>query len=103
MGSVGSVKLSVEIGFIAMTLAYGMVFLLSFIGYIEDTHPDHPTDVLAFSVIVFLVARSNLRKVPIPSLLKTVVQDAAYYFLVIFTSHLVPVMFLAFTSVSTLS
>jgi len=96
-------KLSIEIGFIAMTLSYGMEFLLSFINYIEDTHPEHPTDVLAFSVIVYLVVRSNLRKVPIPSLLKTVVQDATYYFLVIFTSHLVLVMFLAFASVRTSS
>ena len=96
-------KLSVEIGFIAMTLAYGMVPLLLFIGYIEDIHLDHLTDTLAFSIIVYLVIRSNIRKVPIPSILKTIVQDATYYFLVIFTSHLMLVMFLAFANVSTLS
>ena len=94
-------KLPVEIGFIAMTLAYGIELL--FIGYIEDVHPDHPADILAFSVIVYLVVRSSVRRVPIPSLLKTIVQDATYYFLVIFTSHLVLVMFLAFASVSTSS
>ena len=63
-------------------------------------HSDHPVDVLAFSVIVYLVVQSNVDKVPIPSLLKTIVQDATYYFLVIFTSHFVLVMFLAFASVS---
>jgi len=93
--------LSGEIGFIAMSLAYGTELHLSSIDHIEDTHSDHPADVLAFSVIVYLVVRSNVDKVPIPSLLKTIVQDATYYFLVIFTSHFVLVMFLAFASVST--
>ena len=66
-----------------------------------DTHPDHLPDVLAFSVIVFLVVRSNVTKIPLPSLLKTIVRDATYYFLVIFTSHLVTAMFFWFASVST--
>jgi len=70
------------------------------IDHLGDTHSDHPADVLAFSVVVFLVARSKATKVPIPSLLKIMVQDATYYFLVIFTSHIVLVMFLAFASVS---
>ena len=66
-------------------------------------HPDHLADVLAFSVIVFIVVRSNVRNVPIPGLLKTIVQDATYYFLVIFTSHFTLMMFLLFASVSTSS
>jgi len=53
-------------------------------------------DLLAFSVIVYLVVRSNVKKVPIPSLLKIIARDATCYFLVIFTSHLVFVMFQAF-------
>jgi hypothetical protein len=64
-----------------------------------DIHSDHPTDILAFSVIVYLVVQSNVNKVPISKLFKTVVRDATYYFLVIFTSHLVFVMFLVFASV----
>jgi hypothetical protein len=64
-----------------------------------DTRPDHPTDFLAFSVIVYLVLRSNLNKVPIPRLFQIIAQDATYYFLVIFTSHFVIVMFLAFANV----
>jgi hypothetical protein len=62
-------------------------------------HSDCPTDSLAFSVIVYLVVRSNVNKIPIPGLLKIIVRDATRYFLVIFTSHLVFAMFLAFASV----
>ncbi|KAF9644217.1 hypothetical protein BDM02DRAFT_3263685 [Thelephora ganbajun] len=46
-------------------------------------------DFLAFALIIYLVARSNVYKFPIPSLLRTIAQDATLYFLVIFTSHLV--------------
>ena len=67
--------------------------------HLGDTHPDHPTDFLAFSVIVYLVVRSNVDKVPIPRLLKTIVRDATYYFLVIFSSHLVFMLFLLFANV----
>jgi len=92
--------LSAEIAFIAMTLVYGAKFLLPFVDHLGDTHSDHPADVLAFSVIVYLVVRSNVNKVPIPSLLKTIARDATHYFLIIFASHLVVVMFLALASVS---
>ena len=64
-----------------------------------DTHSDHPLDFLAFSVIVYLVVQSNVNKVPIPGLLRIIARDATHYFLVIFTSHLVFIMFLAFASV----
>ena len=67
--------------------------------YSGEAHSDHPTDLLAFSVIVYLVVRSNLYRVPIPSLLKTIARDATYYFLVISTSHFMLVMFMAFTNV----
>ncbi|KAF9644220.1 hypothetical protein BDM02DRAFT_3122279 [Thelephora ganbajun] len=46
-------------------------------------------DFLAFSLIIYLVARSNVYKSPIPSLLWTIAQDATLYFMFIFTSHLV--------------
>jgi hypothetical protein len=64
-----------------------------------DIHSDRPTDLLAFSVIVYLVVRSNVNKIPIPSLFKIVVRDATRYFLVIFTSHLVLMVFLKFANV----
>ena len=68
--------------------------------HLGDTHPDHLPDVLAFSVIVFLVVRSNVTKIPLPGILKTIVRDATYYFLVIFTSHLITAMFFWFACVS---
>ena len=67
--------------------------------YHRDTYFDHPTDLLAFSVIVYLVVRSNVYRVPIPSLLRTIAQDATYYFLVIFTSHFAAVMLMLLASV----
>jgi len=45
-------------------------------------------DLLAFLLIMYTALRSNLYQFQIPSLLRTVAQDATYYFLVIFTSHL---------------
>ena len=84
-----------------MSLLYGTKLLLSFVleARLGDTRSDRPTDLLAFSVIVYLVVRSNVDKVPIPGLLRTIARDATYYFLVIFTSHFVFVMFLALASV----
>ena len=93
-------NLSGEIGFLAMSVAYGTELLLSFIDHLKNTRTDHLVDFLAFSVIIYLVVRSNVNKIPIPSIFKTIARDATYYFLVIFTSQLVLVMFMAFTSVS---
>jgi len=70
----------------------------SLVLHLGDTHSDSPTDFLAFSVIVYLVVRSSAYRVLIPTLLKTIVRDATYYFLVVFTSHLVVVLFLWFVS-----
>jgi len=92
-------QLSVGIAFTTMSLAYGAELLLSFVDHL-DTHSDHPADALAFSVIVFLVVRSNVTKVPIPRILRIIARDATCYFLVIFTSHLVVVMFFWLASVS---
>jgi len=54
----------------------------------KGSNSDHPADLLAFAVIVYLALRSNAYRLPMPSLLKTIAQDATYYFLMIFTSHL---------------
>ena len=83
-----------------MSIAYGMELFLPFIDHLGDTRSDHPPDLLAFSVIIYLAVRSNVTKIPIPSIFKTIVQDATYYFLLIFASQLVLVMFLVFASVS---
>ena len=75
----------------------------SLVLHLEGIRFDRPADFLAFSLTVYLVVRSNLNKVPISRLFKTIAQDSTYYFLFIFTSHLVVVMSLAFASVRTSS
>jgi hypothetical protein len=91
--------LSVGIAYATIALVYGMKLLLFFELHPGDIHSDHPADLLAFSLIVFLVVQSNVNKIPISSLFKTIVLDATFYFLVIFTSHVVLVMFLIFAKV----
>ena len=71
----------------------------SLVVHLGDIHSDHPSDILAFSLIVYLVVRSNINKVPVPGLLRIIARDATYYFMVIFTLHLVLVLFLVFGSV----
>ena len=94
-------QFSGAIAFIAASLTYGTELLSSFIDHPGGIHSDYPTDFLTFSVIVYLVIRSNVTKIPIPGLLKIIVRDATCYFLVIFASHFVYVIFLLFASVST--
>ena len=65
----------------------------------DRSHSDHPADFLAFSVIIYIVVRSNINRVPIPWLFRIIVRDATCYFLFIFTSHLLVVLFLWFASV----
>jgi len=96
-------QLSVEWVFITVSLTYGTELLLLFIDRPGDTNFDHSVDCLAFLVIIYLVVRSNVKKLPIPSILKTIAQDATYYFLVIFASHLLFMFLFRFSSVSTLS
>ena len=93
-------QMTAIIRFIVVSLACGTQFLLSFINHLEDTHSDHLPDLLAFSVVIYLVVRSGVKKVPLPRILKTIARDTTYYFLIIFTSHVVLVMFLVFASVS---
>jgi len=95
-------RLSAIIGFITMSLAYGTEPLLSFVNNLEDTRSDHLPDILAFLVVIYLVVRFKLNGVPIPSIFKIITRDTTYYFLVMFTSHLL-VTFLAFARVSTSS
>jgi len=90
-------QLDFDIAFNTTSLVYGTEYLI--LHPEGEAHPDHPPDFLAFSVIVYLVVRSNVDKVPIPSLLRTIARDATYYFLVIFTSQFTFVMFVAFANV----
>jgi len=59
-----------------------------------------PTDSSVFLVIVVLAAKSGIAGYKMPRGLRTIVQDATIYFLVIFTSHLVFEMTLVFARVS---
>ena len=57
----------------------------SYLNSVTDT----TLDFLAFLIIIFLAAKSGLKGFKMPSILRTIVQDATVYFLVIFTSHFV--------------
>ena len=71
--------------------------------FILETDSDHPADLPAFLLIIYLVVRANPNKIPIPRLFKIIAQDATYYFLIIFTSHFVLELTLLFATVRTLS
>jgi len=94
---------SFGIGFIAVSLGYSTERFPLFNDRLKVTHSDHPPDLLAFSVIVYLMVQSKINKVPTPGLFKAIAQDTMYYVLVVFTSHLVFVFFFSFGNVSTLS
>ena len=59
-----------------------------------------PTDASVFVVIVVLAAKSGIQGYKIPKVLRTILQDATLYFLVIFTSHFVFEASLLFARVS---
>lgn len=58
-----------------------------------------PADTLAFLLIIYVALQSNMWQFGIPSLFKTLAEDATRYFLVIFTSHLVLELTLIFGTV----
>jgi len=60
-----------------------------------------PTDSAVFLVIVLIAAKSAIKGYKVPGVLRTIVQDATIYFLVIFTSHFIFEMMLIFGRVST--
>ena len=70
----------------------------------DNTHSDPPArryiDTLAFSLILFVAARSKVMKARIPSVLGTMAQDAALYFVLIFSSHFTLVMTMTLGRVS---
>jgi hypothetical protein len=51
-------------------------------------------DLLAFSIIAFTARKSRMGgPLPIPTILDAILHDATYYFLLIFTAHLVSLLF----------
>ena len=92
------------VGTMPLDVAYGIISLLygtkPIVLHPEgEAHSDHPLDLLTFSLIVYLVIRFNVHRVPLPGLLRTIARDATHYFLVIFTSQFVLAMFLLFANV----
>ena len=57
-------------------------------------------DSLAFLLILFLTARSEKQGLKIPTILRTMAEDATRYFLVIFSAHLAFVLTLNLGRVS---
>ena len=57
-------------------------------------------DFLAFSLIIFLAARSKTPGLRAPTILRTIAVDATRFFLVVFASHFVLTMTLALGRVS---
>jgi len=57
-------------------------------------------DFFAFSLIIFLAAKSRTADLRVPTVLGTIARDATWYFLVIFSSHLVLEMTLTLGRVS---
>jgi len=55
-------------------------------------------DLFTFLVIMYTALRNNLYQSKILRLFNTIVQDAAYYFLIIFTSHLLFGLILVFST-----
>jgi len=82
---------------------YGHLALLRFAFFLFRRVPSQlsrVTDISAFLVIVVLAAKSGIRGFRMPGILRTIVQDATVYFLVIFTSHFVLEMTLILARVS---
>ena len=57
-------------------------------------------DLLAFSLIIYLTAKSKASRLGVPTILGTIAEDATRYFLVIFSSHFVLEMTLSLARVS---
>jgi len=90
-----------EITNTVLSLVYGVFCSLSLGIPIAAT--DHPfvKDAVAFSIIVYSMKwRGVTRAHGVPSLLDKIVRDATVYFVVIFTSHLLLLLFEFFAPVS---
>lgn len=86
------------------TCLYCHLALLRFAFFFARKFPSqltHITDFSAFLVIIVLAAKSGIKGFRMPGILRTIVQDATIYFLVIFTSHFVLEMTLIVARVST--
>ena len=81
-------SMSADICFATIAVIYGTKPPLPF--WLEG-YTDCPTDLLAFLLVIYLALTEpsiyHHQSPTVPNLSRTIVQDATYYFLVIFTSH----------------
>ena len=89
-----------EFAFPAISLVYGRKPSLPLVW---GRNPHRLADFLAFLVIIYVAVESKVWQFGIPSLFRTLAQDATRYFLVIFTSHLVLELTLIFGTVRIIS
>jgi len=66
--------------------------------YVEIAHTSISLayEILTFSLMIFLAKSSKARGLKVPRILGTIVQDATWYFLVMFFSHVALIMTLTF-------
>lgn len=68
--------------------------MVSWNNHISRPNSTDPADIayglefLTFSLMIFLAKSSKARGLKVPTILGTIVQDATWYFLVMFTSHI---------------
>ena len=90
-----------EVIHVALSLAYGMLFLLSTVRF-PTSNPFWVKDSLVLLTIVYYAKRYGglTRDGGVPSLLEKILQDATTYFLFLSTAHLLFVFFQIFAPVS---
>ena len=90
-----------EVIYVALSLAYGMLFLLSTVR-LPTSNPFCVIDSLALLIIVYSAKRYGglSRDGGVPSLLDKILQDSTTYFLFLSTAHLLLLFFEVFAPVS---
>lgn len=89
-----------EIIFVALSLLYGTSLPANRFHSVT-TNPIFTEDVSAFGLIIWSAKYRGFRRARgVPNLLDRIVQDSTTYFLVIFTNHLVLILFELFAAVS---
>ena len=92
-----------EVAYTSISLFYGPCKSCSDLERKVLTDPAYnvcTSDLLAFSCFIFLAKRSKASGLKTRMVLDVIAEDATWYFLVIFTSHLVLVLTLNFGRVS---
>ena len=83
-------------------LWYVLTFQTSFVLQLQGSDISYAIDVVAFLIILFSTRRPRMSRYPgMPSVLDTIVRDATYYFLLIFSLHILSFLFFFATPVST--